>query len=1246
VPRPKSSVHALGAGLLATYLLVASCGDSGPAEPTPPAENVVVTLDATVFSLKIGEVKSLTATVSGTANTQVRWESSAASVATVLGGVVTGRQGGTAIITARSVVDANKTATALVTVTASNTDLVIDQVSAPAAGSIGGTIAVSVTVRNQGEATDRAFRAGFYFSTDATITGADVFSGFFCDVPEGLGAGLTRSCNGTIAVPATLPPGPYYVGAIADDQARVDETNEGNNARAAAATTTIVASTAPDLVIDSVGAPATGSVGGTITAAAVVRNQGLATTTSFRVAFYYSPDPTITTADVFSGTTCAYPGGLGLNAADSCDGDVAVPNTLSAGTWYLGAIADDQARVTEQDEANNTRAAPATIAISGAAPDLVIEAVAGPSSATAGAAFSPSATVRNLGGAAAPAFRLGYYLSTDSAITTTDRLVGVCDRPGLAAGASIACGGSVPLPATVAAGTYYLGAIADDQARVSEANEGNNVRVAASPVVVTGNSADLAVTAFTAPATGTVGGPITVTVTVRNQGAAAATGYRVGFYFSTDPTITTQDVASTTTCTDTDLPAGGTFNCSGPIAVPPSLAPGAYWVGAIADDQQQVAESDEANNARAAAAATQIGPPMPDFVVEALTAPTTGQTGDSIEVTVRARNVGTSATAAVRSAFYYSTDATITTADVYSGMVCPHGVLAANQTHTCAGKVSVPGSLAPGSYYVGAIVDDVAAIQEADEGNNARAAAQPTMLTLGRLNLTIDGMYLTQATQTYQGTVPLVAERDAFLRVFVIGNRADPATPSVRVRFYLGGNLADTRTIAPGRTVAGAIDEGTLASSWNVLVPAALVQPGLAVLADVDPGQQVSELSESDNAFPRSGTPLPLDVRAVPRFDVTFVPILTTINNQTGNVTSANAAGFLTDALKMLPLVRSDVVVRSTFTTNAGSLTLASSWNQIIGELDALRVAEGSNRHYLGVMATVQGAAWCGFGYIPGRSAIAMDRCGAALYAHEWGHNLSLDHAPCGEVANPDRQYPYGNARLGTYGLDVTTQTLKVPEQNYDLMSYCGPQWISDYHYRKALTYRGTAAGAPSTGAAGPALLVWGRVEGGRVVLEPAFELVARPTLPDAPGPYRVEGLTPDGRLLFSLPFAGRALAHGSGADRHFAFAVPITWRDGEVATLRVSGPRGQAVARAAPAAVSGAAGPAPAAASRAAPDRAVVRWDAAAYPMAMVRDAATGEVLSFARGGSVVLHTPAAELELVLSDGVRSTASRIRVAP
>jgi hypothetical protein len=48
------------------------------------------------------------------------------------------------------------------------------------------------------------------------------------------------------------------------------------------------------------------------------------------------------------------------------------------------------------------------------------------------------------------------------------------------------------------------------------------------------------------------------------------------------------------------------------------------------------------------------------------------------------------------------------------------------------------------------------------------------------------------------------------------------------------------------------------------------------------------------------------------------------------------------------------------------------------------------------------------------------------------------------------------------------------------------------------------------------------------------------------------------------------------------------------------------------------------------------LQWDAAAHPMVMVRDARTGEVLSFARGGSVTLPATG-DLELVASDGVGS---------
>jgi hypothetical protein len=49
---------------------------------------------------------------------------------------------------------------------------------------------------------------------------------------------------------------------------------------------------------------------------------------------------------------------------------------------------------------------------------------------------------------------------------------------------------------------------------------------------------------------------------------------------------------------------------------------------------------------------------------------------------------------------------------------------------------------------------------------------------------------------------------------------------------------------------------------------------------------------------------------------------------------------------------------------------------------------------------------------------------------------------------------------------------------------------------------------------------------------------------------------------------------------------------------------------------------------------------------MVMVRDAKTGEVLSFARGGSVDVVTPNQQVDLVFSDGVQSRVKRVAVAP
>src|SRR5688500_1635256 len=171
------------------------------------------------------------------------------------------------------------------------------------------------------------------------------------------------------------------------------------------------------------------------------------------------------------------------------------------------------------------------------------------------------------------------------------------------------------------------------------------------------------------------------------------------------------------------------------------------------------------------------------------------------------------------------------------------------------------------------------------------------------LNVSIDGAYLNQSTQRYNGSVPLVANRAAYVRVFVKANENNSATPKVRVRFYRGGEVISTSTItAPMSTVGLTVSERTTNDSWGVVVPGTVIQPGTSMLVDVDPDNTVREVSEADNAFPASGSPVPLDVRVVPRAEVTFVPIATTANGLVGNVSDARKESLLAPTIGMFPI--------------------------------------------------------------------------------------------------------------------------------------------------------------------------------------------------------------------------------------------------------------------------------------------------------------------------------------------------------
>ena len=272
--------------------------------------------------------------------------------------------------------------------------------------------------------------------------------------------------------------------------------------------------------------------------------------------------------------------------------------------------------------------------------------------------------------------------------------------------------------------------------------------------------------------------------------------------------------------------------------------------------------------------------------------------------------------------------------------------------------------------------------------------------------------------------------------------------------------------------------------------------------------------------------------------------------------------------------------------------------------------------------------------------------------AHEMGHNFGRRHSPCGTAAgvdpNIDPDYPYPGGLTGAYGYDLQADVIKSPLLA-DIMGYCANPWISDYTYQGMLAFRTAGQAAiTATAAATPqrCLLVWGRIVDGHAVLEPAFEVVTRPSLPRSRGPYSIEAATDDGSRLFSLSFDASEIADSRRDARQFAFAIPLGAVSGDrVGSLRLTGPGGEAVAVRAPAP------PGPLAAARAAGTAVEARrvrggvalhWDATAQPMVIVRDPDTGQVLSIARGGEANVITSKRTLDVVVSDGVGSRHVRV----
>ena len=474
---------------------------------------------------------------------------------------------------------------------------------------------------------------------------------------------------------------------------------------------------APDLAVETPSvSDGTPEAGETFTLSATVTNRGDGDAEATTLRYYRSTNANISASDIEVGSERVDPLSAGGSSAES----VTVTAPSEPGTHYYGACVN--AVNGESDTTNNCSSSVAVaVSESSGQPDLVVGTPSvSDSQLSVEEAFTLSATVRNRGEGATASTILRYYRSDDATISSADTPVGT--DAVIALGVDGSSGESIGLTAPDDAGMYYYGACID-----SVAGESDTTNNCSPSIAITATQPpkrpDLLVGAPSVNNSQvSVGEPITLSATVRNQGIAATPLTTLRYYRSDDATISSADTPAGTDVVIA-LSAGGSSGQSIGLTAPGDA--GMYYYGACIDSV--AGESDTTNNCSSSVAVTVSEPPgQPDLVVGAPSVNTSQvSVGEVFTLSATVRNRGEAATAPTTLRYYRSDDATISSADTPAGT---DAVIALGADGSSGESIALTAPGDAGMYYYGACVDSVAG--ESDASNNcspgiAVAVTQP-----------------------------------------------------------------------------------------------------------------------------------------------------------------------------------------------------------------------------------------------------------------------------------------------------------------------------------------------------------------------------------------------------------------------------------------------------------------------------------------------------------------------------------------
>lgn len=489
----------------------------------------------------------------------------------------------------------------------------------------------------------------------------------------------------------------------------------------------------------------------------------------------------------------------------------------------------------------------------------------------------------------------------------------------------------------------------------------------------------------------------------------------------------------------------------------------------------------------------------------------------------------------------------------------------------------------------------------------------------------------TQWVQTVAAnSLKLIPGKAALLRAWVIGNGIGPGL-TVSVTATSAGNTLGTVNMTAPASLPTSETPAAAPTNWFLAsIPAAWIAAGVEVAVTADPGNVLTEPNETNNRAVAT-----MNLGRANQLSLTNVPVVQ--SGRTGVVPSVEAI-----MLQRWPLKAVVQKARAPYTFNA-AITATGGWSQLLTNMNQVRSNDGSSRNYYGWIDVNFGSGVAGIGMVGRGVAVGRDDS-VDTFAHELGHNFGRDHAPCG--TSGEASYPYAGAKIGVWGFDGTAW--KDPARFVDLMSYCTPEWISDYTYNAAQSFLqqrtefapGAMLNNVREGADG--YLLAGTFNGTSIELRPVYRMRVPPSLEEdgAPRPLQLTLQFADGTKRVVM-----AELTAMGDVGLQAFTVGITDARmllGVEASIdaKVLGAWRSSGVELAPSA----------SAERVSPTEVLVKWPALIWPHAAVTHVVDGERTTLtldAQGGAVTVRTDGLEhgmFEVSLSDGVGSQSVRLEM--